>query len=120
MVSITADSPGTVQDLLRQAINQLSAHCGDPTGFVNPNSWLALINKLEAVIKQVEQNALTGARHQITKDLQPKMDGCALRQRPDVPPSGEVCDWIIKCPVQTQIYPLLKDAVAALIVLIGV
>jgi hypothetical protein len=34
-------------------------------------------------------------------------------------PSGEGRDWIIKCEVQDQVYPLLKEAEAALKVLIG-
>lgn len=42
-----------------------------------------------------------------------------LPGNPYAPLSTEVRDWIIRCNMQNQINPLLKDAVAALSVLLG-
>lgn len=115
--SITAVSPGTVLGHVKNAINLISAI---PVGaFVNPNSGRALINKLEAVARLVENGSLVAARDQLRADLLPKVDGCALRGSPDQPPSGEVRDWITECQAQTNVYAALKDALDALVLLIG-
>jgi hypothetical protein len=116
-VSITAVSAGTVLDLLRNAINLISSV--PSTAFVNPNRPRAFINKLEAVIGQVEAGSLTAARDQLNGDLLPKMDGCALRGSPDGPTSGHVRDWIVSCEVQGQVYPLIQQAIDTLTILVG-
>lgn len=116
-VSVTAVSANTVLNLLKEAINLISS--APSTAFVNPNSPRALINKLEAVIRQVEAGSLTSARDQLNGDLLPKMDGCALRGSPDGPTSGHVRDWIVSCEVQGQVYPLIQQAIDTLNILIG-
>ena len=115
--SITAASEGSVPDLLMEAINVISSYSTPPTAFVNRNSPRALINKLEAVIRQVEGGSFAAASNQLTGDLLPKMDGCALRGIPDVPGSGEVRDWIITCEVQGLVYPLLTEATEILTIM---
>jgi len=67
-----------------------------------------LINKLEAVRKQVENDAVQGALGKLENDISPKVDGCALRGSPD--PN----DWINNCAAQSQVYPLIVDLIAAL------
>ena len=71
------------------------------------------------MIRQVEAGDLTAALAQLTNDLLPKMDGCALRGSPDVPGSGEVRDWIITCGLQDLVYPFLTEAVDLLAILVG-
>jgi len=70
-VSITAVSGGDVLAFLQEAINTISL--APSSAFVNRNSPRALINKLEAVIRQVEgggSNGCAGSAHRrpVTED----------------------------------------------------
>ncbi|MBI2017206.1 MAG: hypothetical protein HYS77_16985 [Candidatus Rokubacteria bacterium] len=115
--SITAVSSGTVLGHLKNAINLLSAM---PTGaFVDPNRGRALIKKLEAIVRRIEDGHLAAARHQLRKDLLPKVDGCAPRGSADRPAKGKARDWITDCQAQSQVHAEIKDALDALVLLIG-
>jgi hypothetical protein len=67
-----------------------------------------LLNKLEAVRKQVQNGAFQGALGKLENDILPKLDGCALGGSPDSN------DWINNCAAQDQVYPLVVGLIAAL------
>jgi len=89
-------------DAIIAAINGL-----DPSDF-KKNKQKTLINKLEAVRKQIQSGAFQGALNKLQNDILPKIDGCALRGSPDSN------DWIINCAAQNQVYPLVVELIAAL------
>jgi hypothetical protein len=89
-------------DAIIAAINGLA-----PSDF-KKNKQKTLINKLEAVRKQVENGAFQGALNKLQNDILPKIDGCALGGSPDSN------DWIINCAAQSQVYPLVVALIAAL------
>jgi len=59
----------------------------------------------------IQNGSLTAARQQLQQALS-RTDGCALRGLPDG--NGPSRDWITTCAAQSQIYPLLVAALAAL------
>jgi len=89
-------------DAIIAAINALA-----PSDF-KKNKQKTLINKLEAVRKQVQNGAFQGALNKLQNDILPKIDGCALGGSPDSN------DWIINCAAQDQVYPLVVELIAAL------
>jgi hypothetical protein len=89
-------------DAIIAAINGLA-----PSDF-KKNKQKTLINKLEAVRKQVENGAFQGALNKLQNDILPKIDGCALGGSPDSN------DWITNCAAQNQVYPLVVELIAAL------
>ena len=64
-------------DAIIAAINGLA-----PSDF-KKNKQKTLINKLEAVRKQIQSGAFQGALNKLQNDILPKIDGCALRGSPD-------------------------------------
>jgi hypothetical protein len=89
-------------DAIIAAINALAP------GDFKKNKQKTLINKLEAVRKQVENGAFQGALNKLENDILPKIDGCALGGNPDSK------DWILNCEAQGQVYPLVVDLIEAL------
>lgn len=89
-------------DAIIAAINALA-----PSDF-KKNKQKTLINKLEAVRKQVQNGAFQGALNKLQNDILPKIDGCALGGSPDSN------DWINNCAAQDQVYPLVVELIAAL------
>ncbi len=89
-------------DAIIAAINALA-----PSDF-KKNKQKTLINKLEAVRKQIQNGAFQGALNKLQNDILPKIDGCALRGSPDSN------DWITNCAAQDQVYPLVVALIAAL------
>lgn len=89
-------------DAIIAAVNGL-----DPADF-KKNKQKTLINKLEAVRKQVENGAFQGALSKLEHDILPKIDGCASGGSPDSN------DWITNCAPQNQVYPLVLGLIGAL------
>ena len=79
----------------------------DPSDF-KKNKQKTLINKLQAVRKQVENGAFQGALNKLENDILPKIDGCASGGSPDSN------DWINNCVAQNLVYPLVVDLIEAL------
>jgi hypothetical protein len=79
----------------------------DPSDF-KKNKQKTLLNKLEAVRKQVQNGAFEGALNKLENDIVPKIDGCAAGGSPDAQ------DWILNCDAQGQVYPLVVDLIDAL------
>jgi hypothetical protein len=80
-----------------------------PSGaFKNKSSQDALANKIEAVKKQIDAGAYSGALEKLQNDVLQKSDGCVVIGAVD----GN--DWVIDSNLQNQIY----SAIQAIIVLV--
>ena len=104
-ISVAA-SRSWVSDQLRNVIADL----GNPAllpdaAFKNKNMRNALVNKLNAVIKDVDAGNYAEALAKLQEDVMAKTDGCAASGKPDKN------DWIINCIYQEMIYPELMDIV---------
>ncbi len=95
-----------VLDLIA-AVNALPADACD-----NRNGQNALTNKLLAVLRMIERGNCRGALEELTNDVPPKTDGCAIGGTPDSN------DWIISSPGQSTIYPLVLAEIELLRLLI--
>ncbi len=106
-VTITVTiSRSRIMDLLRAAIDAINALA--PEAFKNPNMKHTLTNKLGVVIGLVDQGVYSDAADKLRNDVLAKTDSCAQTGGPDQN------DWIITCPAQAQIYPLLLEALQQL------
>ena len=76
--------------------------------FKNKNRQKALINKLDAVVKMVEQGSYTSALRKIQRDILQKAEGCSLTGQPDR------SDWITDCNAQANVYQLILETISAL------
>jgi hypothetical protein len=76
--------------------------------FKNANMRNTLINKLNAVIGNVEAGNYQGALGQLQNDILGKTDGCATSGAPDKN------DWLINCKAQSKIYPELQVIITTL------
>lgn len=81
-----------------------------PSDFIHPNRKKSLINKLNAVLFNVDKGDFQQARDKLVSDILPKIDGCAESE----PPTPDGNDWIIDCPAQVQVRLLLQEAVSLL------
>jgi len=72
----------------------------------------ALIQFLSNASAALNIGDLTAARKQLQQAIS-RTDGCALRGAPDGNGSGR--DWVSSCSAQSQIYPLLLDALNAIL-----
>ena len=77
----------------------------NPNVFKNANMQNALINKLNAVIANIEAGNYADALGQLQNDILGKTDGCATSGAPDKN------DWIKDCKAQNQVYPLIMKAI---------
>ncbi len=80
--------------------------------FDNRNGQNALTNKLLAVLRMIDRGNCRGALEELTNDVLSKTDGCAIGGTPDSN------DWIISCPAQSTIYPLVLAEIKLLRLLI--
>jgi len=104
-VEVVAGGSTIIKDLqaLQNAINAL-----DPSVFKNPNMQNALINKINAIISDVEKGDYQDAVLKLQHDILPKTDGCALTGAPDNN------DWIRDCEAQAIIYPMVLSIIEEL------
>ncbi len=71
----------------------------------NANMQNTLINKLNAVIANIEAGNYADALGQLQNDILAKTDGCAKSGMPDKN------DWITNCAAQGVVYPLIMEAI---------
>jgi hypothetical protein len=74
----------------------------DPGNFSNPNHKKTLINKMEAVIKQIENGDYCSAINKLTNDILPKTDG-------EHPPPDWVTDPVSQQTLEDMILDLIAD-----------
>lgn len=86
-----------VTALLMEEIGQVNAL--NPQQLVNPNQRNALTNKLQSVIRIVDEGRYADALEKLLNDVIPKTDGCALSGAVDT------TDWITDCEGQALVYP---------------
>lgn len=98
-VTIQTESIKAVQDV-ETVITSLN-----PDVFKNANMKNTLINKLNAVIANIEAGNYADALGQLEHDILGKTDGCATSGAPDKN------DWIKDCEAQNQVYPLIMEAI---------
>jgi hypothetical protein len=72
--------------------------------FANKNMADTFIEKIEAVLLQIDQGDYKDAYNKLTKDLIKKTDGCAETGKADRN------DWIEDCESQAQVYTLINTA----------
>ncbi len=90
-----------------QAIQAAIAELG-PGALKNANMKNALLNKLNAVIRDIADGNYAAALEKTENDVLGKTDGCAV--------GGDVDrnDWVVTCPDQARIYPLVLQLIAIL------
>jgi hypothetical protein len=117
-------APSAVQVLAvsaqTQAIHDLQACqtsiAGLPTMvFRNNELQKSLANKLNAVIKAVDEGAYKGALQSFNSDLVSKVDGCATGGTG----AADKNDWITACPAQVSVYNCLQKGATDLTGLAG-
>ncbi|MBW1953820.1 MAG: PKD domain-containing protein [Deltaproteobacteria bacterium] len=86
-----------VQELEEETINTIP-----PTFLKNRNMKKALVNKLNAVIADIEEGNYQVALDKLQNDLLLKTDGCAAAGAPDKN------DWITTCEEQAVVYQELQ------------
>lgn len=78
----------------------------EPFVFKNENMQNALLNKLNAVIANIEAGNYADALGQLQNDILAKTDGCVKSGAPDKN------DWIKDCESQGIIYPYILDVIS--------
>jgi Leucine-rich repeat (LRR) protein len=92
----------TLQELINVINNMPSA------AFKNKNMGNTLIRKISVILKKVDNTNYQGAHNQLEKDVFAKTNGCADTGSPDNN------DWIVSCYYQSQVYPLIVEALGLL------
>lgn len=80
----------------------------DSDDFKSRNMPNALTNKLNATLEKLDQGLYQEALNKLEHDILPKTNGCADFGAPDKN------DWIINCPAQSQVYPIIMEAIELL------
>jgi len=128
------NSPFTPADAI-QLIGALESSIADPAQIatsdldganlkVKENRREALLNKLDAVIASIDAATKStkpagssadyqGALNQL-KAILGKTDGCVLRGTPDMASSGFTPDWLVTCPSQALIDPVIRSTIMIL------
>ena len=91
---------------VRQAIAAINALSDG--SFKNPNLRNALTNKLNAVLRDIDQGLYQDALTKLQNDVLAKTGGCFSIGSPDKN------DWITTCGSQNQVVPALQRAIALL------
>jgi len=99
-----------ITEIINETIDAIDAMPDD--SFRNPNRRKALINKLNATLKMVDDGEYKEALDKLQSDILPKIDGCTLRGKSDKQ------DWIINCENQEEVYNLITKAISRLETLI--
>jgi hypothetical protein len=107
-VTITAM---TIEEAAIRALTEATEETNklDPDGLKNGTITRdALINKINVVLGMIENGRYENAQHKLTTDLVDNINGCAETGEPDDN------DWVITCEGQSQIYPLIIEAIELL------
>ena len=91
---------------VRGAITAINA-LGDGL-FKNPNLRNALTNKLNAVLRDIDQGFYQDALNKLQHDVLAKTGGCSSIGSPDKN------DWITDCTSQNRVVPALQRVLALL------
>jgi hypothetical protein len=89
-----------------QAITTINA-LGD-SAFKNSNMRNALTNKLNAVLRDIDQGRYQDSLNKLQNDVLAKTGGCSTIGQPDKN------DWITDCASQSQVVPKLQQLIALL------
>ena len=76
----------------------------DDSDFNNANNRNALTSKIIVIVENYLKNGPSDS-NKLTSDIASHMDGCALGGEPDAN------DWIMNCPAQEKVYPLIMLAI---------
>ncbi len=95
-----------ITEIINETIDAIDTMPND--SFRNPNRRKALINKLNATLKMVDDGEYQEALDKLQSDILQKIDGCTLRGKPDKQ------DWIIDCENQEEVYDLIIKAISRL------
>jgi len=77
----------------------------EPESLKNENMKNALLNKIDAALKMIEEGNYTGALSKLRNDILAKMNGCGEKGEPDKN------DWIITCEEQSEQYRLVMETI---------
>ena len=80
----------------------------DPETLKNANLANALTNKINAALFDIDNHLYQDALDKLQHDILGKTDGCATAGAPDKN------DWITDCATQSQVYPLIQQAIELL------
>lgn len=95
---------------LQRLIDAINALPDD--AFKNPNNRHALTNKVNEVLKMVDNGLYDSALNKLENDIQAKMDGCSTGG------AADANDMITDCAAQGETFPLAAEAVELLVNLI--
>lgn len=101
VMAITSQEAASVT--LRDAIEMINAL--DRENFKNKKLKKALSKKINKVLREVDKGKYEKALHKLEKDVLRKVNGCANIGEPDRN------DWINNCDAQSQVYPLVTEAI---------
>jgi hypothetical protein len=77
----------------------------EPESLKNENMKNALLNKIDAALKMIEEGNYTSALSKLEHDILAKTNGCSQMGQPDKN------DWIISCEQQSEVYPLIIETI---------
>jgi hypothetical protein len=86
----------------------------EPESLKNENMKDALLNKIDEVLKMIEEGNYAGALSKLGNDILQKTNGCGETGEPDKN------DWIITCEEQSEIYSLVIETIEYVRGLMGV
>lgn len=103
IVAITSQEAATIE--LFDAIAKIN---DDPTlgreHWRNKNLRKAMTNKINAVLKMIDDELYEDAWDKLSNDILHKMDGCYYEGEPDKN------DWLVTCTGQETLFPLITNA----------
>jgi hypothetical protein len=104
-VTIYAIDAENIDDFITALINTVIAiNELDDSDFNNANNRNALTSKIIVIVENYLKNGPSDS-NKLTSDIASHMDGCALGGEPDAN------DWIMNCPAQEKVYPLIMLAI---------
>ena len=95
--NVESSLQGTLADVVETLL--------DPDTLKNKNMKKALLNKINAVLKMLDEGLYEEALDKLQDDILAKMNGCAETGRPDKN------DWIITCEEQSRLYPFVIETI---------
>jgi Leucine-rich repeat (LRR) protein len=99
-----------VQNALTQTLDELINVINNmpSAAFKNKNLGNTLTRKISVILKKVDNTNYQGAHNQLEEDVFAKTNGCADTGSPDNN------DWLVSCYYQSQVYPLIVEALGLL------
>jgi hypothetical protein len=94
-----------VESSLQLTIDDVVRTLLDPRSLKNRNMKNALLNKVNEVLRMIDEGLYNDALNKLEHDILAKMNGCALLGEPDKN------DWVKTCEAQSVLYPLFIKAI---------